>query len=418
MRAAPHTRIAATAAIIAASVSCADARPGPVASDPEAASFPTAIAEDLPTCTSDVGGAPLVEVVAEGLEAPWDLVFLPGGRILVTERAGRIRVIENGVLAEEPWATLDVYAVAEAGLMGIDIAPDFATTGHVFVAATFAEEPGGIVSRVRRRILRALPEGGFLADNRIVRFTESNGRGTAPRFLVEGIPGGQLHVGGALRMGPDGMLWMGTGETSDPELARLIDIRSGKILHMRLDGGLPDNQPFDGYAVYAAGFRNVQGLDWHPVTGTLLAIEHGPTGLTAEDRRIGHDELNSVAPGVGYGWPDEAGRVENPRYRPPLLQWTGAVAPAGIAFWRGDPAWDGDLFVGTLRGRDLYRVHLAPEVLPTCTQPLFAGAYGRIRAVRMGPDGWLYFTTSNRDGRGAPGPADDRLMRMRPAPSQ
>ncbi len=386
----------------------------------DAAAFPTAFAEALPVCTADIGAQPQVEVVATGLEVPWDLAFLPDGRILVTERAGRIRVIRDGQLLADPWATIPALNQAEAGLMGIDIAPDFETSRHVFVAVATQADLGGPIAGIVRRAERALTEeGGYPITTGVLRLHDADGVGVDPVAVIDGIPAGQLHVGGALRFGPDGKLWLGTGDAAEPSLAISMKTRAASILRYNSDGTTPEDGPFAGSPVFARGFRNVQALDWNE--GALFATDHGPTGLLAEDRRTGHDEINRVEAGIAYGWPAEAGRVEAPRYRPPIIQWTEAIAPAGMAFWRGEPAWQGDLFVSGLAGRDLFRIHFDADSLapltPNCIEAVLDGRFGRIRAVRMGPDGWIYLTTSNRDGRGVAGPDDDRVLRVRPAAS-
>lgn len=373
--------------------------------DPAAASLPTAFAEDLPTCDR---ASFSVDTVATGLDVPWDLVFLPDGRVLVTERRGSIRLIRDGVLQPEPWAELDVYQGGEAGLMGIDIEPRYADNRHVFVATT--------VRRGNRQIARALNAvrrffgypGRHAVTSRVVRFTDAGARGKDSLTVVEDIPSGMLHAGGALRFGPDGRLYMGAGDAGVPELAGDPGDFAGSILALT-----PMHQ-----GVLATGLRNVQGLDWHPVDGTLYATDHGPTGMLREGRRTGHDEVNAILPGGDYGWPVETGRAEEPAFRPPRIQWTEAIAPAGLAFWRGDSVWAGDLFVSALAARDLVRIGFDGTGAPACTERLFQGAYGRIRALRAGPDGALWVGTSNRDGRGRPGPADDLLLRITPASGQ
>lgn len=395
-------------------LSCTDPVPVP---EPAAATHPTAVADALPVCATDVGGLPEPETVAEGLEVPWDVAFLPDGRILVTERPGRIRVIRDGILDPEPWAVLDVSAVGEGGLLGIAVPPDFEQSRHVFVAATLRVDGDGLLRAVVRRLRRWFTaEGGYPLNTAVIRLTDRAGRGVEPVAVVAGIPAAQLHVGGALRIGPRGDLWLGTGDALDPALTTARATRTGTILHYERRASVPRYSRRRS-EIYATGLRNVQGIDWDPRDGRLYALDHGPTGLAAEGLRTGMDELNAIQAGVDYGWPLESGRVELPRYRPPLLQWNEAIAPAGFAFWTGDPAWEGDAFVGALAARDLIRIHFDGRT-PMCTQGLLQGRFGRIRAVRMSPDGWLYFTTSNRDGRGLPAAGDDRLLRIRPAPAE
>lgn len=359
---------------------------------------------------SDVGHGPkpldsisvqdlAVEVVASGLEVPWALAFAPDGRIFFTERPGRIRVIERGTLHAEPWAVLDVATRSETGLMGIALAPDFATSGQLYVVGTF--------------------ESGDDLENRVLRFTERNGRGSAPLVMISGLPANNIHAGGALAFGPDGMLYVTAGDAAEPSSAQEVNSLGGKVLRYTPAGGVPSDNPFPGSPVYALGLRNSQGLAWHPVRRDLFATEHGPSGGEREGGRRDHDELNVIQKGSNYGWPIVIG-TEDDRFTPPIAAWTPAIAPNGLAFYTGStiPEWRNNAFVGGLRGEQLRRVVVeeAP-VTPTGwrvtgQEALFEGKYGRIRLVAMGPDGNLYFGTSNRDGRGSPAREDDRIFRV------
>lgn len=353
---------------------------------------------NLPPASPTPGVA--LDTVATGLQVPWDVAFAPDGRIFVTERAGRIRVIENGVLRPEPWAVLQVSRRSETGLMGIALAPDFSTSGHVFVVGAF-------------------PAGEKRAENRVYRLTERDGRGVEPRLVLGGIPAARYHAGAALRFGPDGMLYLTSGDATRPASAQDPASFGGKVLRMRPDGGVPADNPHPGSYEYARGVRNPQGLAWHPA-GALFAPDHGPTRLPREWFRAGRDELNVIVPGANYGWPDAAGDEGGREYVRPLVEWTPAIAPGAMAFYTGEAfPWRGDAFVAALKGRGLMRIVLRPAAggrgwRAVAAEPLFSGTLGRIRAVAMGPDGHLYFTTSNRDGRGDPRPGDDLLLRIVP----
>jgi glucose/arabinose dehydrogenase len=342
-----------------------------------------------------------LDTVASGLSTPWSLDFAPDGRIFVTERPGRIRVIRDGVLLPEPWATLSVAAAGEAGLMGIALSPGFENDRLVYVVGTFSAPDGGLV-------------------NRVLRLTDRDGAGTALQLVVDGIPAARFHAGDAIEFGPDGKLYIATGDAGNPSSAEDRTALGGKILRFNADGSIPDDNPFPGSPVYALGVRNVQGLAWHPLTGDLLATEHGPSGFPNERFRRNADELNVIRAGGNYGWPDVAGRSDNAAYIEPIVEWTPAVAPSGLAIYDGDiTGWRGDAFVGALRGH-LRRVTLARDsAAPTgwrvTEQEELFGVLGRIRAVAMGPDGYLYFSTSNRDGRGRPSSTDDHIFRVRPA---
>ena len=343
-----------------------------------------------------------VEVVAGGLEVPWDLAFAPDGRIFVTERPGRIRMVAAGALVAEPWAELPVEAVGEAGLTAIALAPDFATSGAVLVLGTFRAEDGGL-------------------ENRIVRLEERGGRGAAPRVLVGGLPADRLHAGSALEVGPDGLLYVTTGDTRTPRLAQDPGSLAGKLLRYHPDGRPAPRAGGEG-PVLALGLRNSQGLAWHP-SGALLASEHGPSGFADEGSRTGLDELNLLVPGGNYGWPDAAGPSASGdgRFVDPLATWSPAIAPSGLAVLTDPrfPEWHGHAFLGALRGQHLRRVglELAGGTLRATGEEatLLEGSFGRIRAVVAAPDGTLHLTTSNRDGRGDPAPEDDRILRLVPA---
>ena len=353
------------------------------------------------TATAGAADSPSIslDTVATGLEVPWSLAFAPDGRIFVTERVGRIRLIENGVLREEPWATLSVTSVGESGLMGIALAPDFSTSRHVYVVGTFG------------------PRDELV--NRVVRFVERDGRGVEPVVVIDGMVAAAFHAGNTIAFGPDGMLYVATGDARQPHLAQERGSLAGKILRYRSDGSVPHDNPFPGSPVYALGLRNVQGLSWYPETGDLFATEHGPSGFPNERFRRDRDELNVIRGGGNYGWPEVAGIARDRRFVDPIAEWTPAIAPSGIAVHSGEtPAWQGSVFVAGLRGRQLRRVIIGrtgDDVTPwrlAGEEVLFQGELGRIRAVAMGLDGHLYFTTSNRDGRGTAGTNDDRILRL------
>ncbi|MGH7469981.1 MAG: PQQ-dependent sugar dehydrogenase [Longimicrobiales bacterium] len=341
------------------------------------------------------------ETFVSGLAVPWDLGFLPDGRMLVTERPGRVRVIEGDRLREAPWATLDVVARGEAGLMGIAISPHFATDRFVYVVGTFQVE-GRLV-------------------NRVVRLTDENGFGSAPTVLIDHLPAAEFHAGDAIDFGLDGTLYVATGDAGNPRAASNLTALAGKVLRYRPDGTIPGDNPSPNSPVYALGLRNVQGLTWHPESGRLFAPDHGPSGFPNERFRRNNDELNLIGAGQNYGWPDVTGFERDDRYVLPLATWNPAIAPSGIAIYNGPvAAWRHHAFVGGLRGQQLRRLVLEetrepPGYRVIRQDALFAEQLGRIRAVSMGPDGYLYFTTSNWDGRGTPRPGDDRILRLRPA---
>ena len=395
---------------------------------PEEAAAP-AVNAFLPADTANIwaGEAPpavRLDTVAAGLEVPWALDFAPDGRIFVTERTGRVRVIQNGVLRREPWAELDVHAHyqdwhPESGLMGIALAPDFARTGHVYVVGTFPRQDGP-VRRAWRAVAAKARSGPVLAwENRVYRLTDRGGRGVEPKLVISGIPAYHYHAGSAIAFGPDGMLYLTSGDVTDSGQSQDAESLAGKVLRFRPDGTIPADNPAPGSPVYARGFRNPQGLAWHPRTRELLAVEHGPTAMPHEGGRWGSDELNVVVPGGNYGWPAVAGRGGRAGFIDPVASWRMPIAPSGMAVYTGpESPWSGNLFVGGLRGEQLRRLALEPRPgggwRVAGEQPLLEKRVGRIRAVKMGPDGHLYIATSNRDGRGTPRAGDDFLFRVVP----
>jgi glucose/arabinose dehydrogenase len=310
--------------------------------------------------------------------------------------------MQNGALRPAPWATLQVHAEGEAGLMGIALAPDFATSKHVYVVGTFKVGKGVV--------------------NRVMRLTDRGVAGTEPIVVLDNIPSADYHAGDAVAFGPDGMLYIATGDARNPGNAADPKSLGGKILRLLPGGGIPPDNPTPQSMVYARGLRNVQGLAWD-ASGQLFATEHGPSAFPNERFRANHDELNAIRAGADYGWPRQAGKGGDKGAVQPLVDWTPSIAPSGLAVYSGDefPAWRGSLFVGALKGKRLERVVVerdssAGSGWRVTRRETVVEDMGRIRAVAMGPDGRLYFTTSNLDGRGWPGKGDDRVLRLVPKP--
>lgn len=340
------------------------------------------------------------ETVTTGLYVPWAMAFAPDGRVFVTERPGRIRALTNWKLDAQPWAKVDVVASGETGLMGIALSPSFARDRFVYVAGTFLKNDHLI--------------------NRVIRYTERAGKGADPRVLIDDIPAMEVHAGTAIAFGPDGMLYVATGDAGTPDNAAKTTSLAGKILRYTPEGGIPRDNPFPDSPVFALGVRNVQGLAWDG-NGQLFVTDHGPSGFPDERFRRNHDELNAVSRGRNYGWPAEAGFSDNRSYISPLTDWSPAIAPAGVAIYKGaHQAWRGSAFAAGLRGRQLRRIQLEADRRVASgwravqEEVLFEDQLGRLRAVAMGPDGYIYFTTSNWDGRGSPGKQDDRILRLLP----
>ena len=340
-----------------------------------------------------------VEVVAENLAVPWAIDFAPDGRIFFTERAGDLRVMQNGRLLPEPAISLDT-AGGEGGLLGLALDPNFGENHYIYLYQTYAGPFGGL----------------FGATNKVTRYTESENKLHDEMVLLDGIPGAHVHDGGRIKFGPDGMLYITTGDAADRSLSQDPNSLAGKILRINPDSSIPVDNPFEGSPVFTLGHRNPQGIDWDPASLEMVSSEHGPSGEPVYPS-FGHDEINLIIPGRNYGWPEIVGPATGEGLEEPLLHTgTETWAPSGLTFYDSDnvPEWEGMLFVATLRGGHLRMLDIEDGVLLSSTA-MFEGTFGRIRDAAVGPDGDLYILTSNRDGRGLPALEDDRILRISPA---
>jgi aldose sugar dehydrogenase len=336
------------------------------------------------------------EVVADGLDTPWAIAWLPGGNeALVTERPGRLRLLRDGALLPDPVATVPIADTAEGGLLGLALHPDFA--------------------RNRQFYLYLTTEDGGSPRNQVERWTLSRDAtsATRDRVLLANIPAARFHNGGRIRFGPDGMLYVGTGDGAQPSLSQDRDSLAGKLLRLTPDGEVPPDNPFPGKPLWLLGIRNTQGFDWKD-DDTLYLADHGPSG---EMGRTGHDEVHVTRRGDNLGWPTVYGCQEAEGLAPPSLTWRRAVPPGGAAVYTGDaiPEWKGSLLIGTLGSRHLHRVAFSSENPRQVErhEVYLRDEWGRLREVLMGPDGHLYVTTSNCDGRGTCGPRRDVILRIR-----
>ncbi len=340
-----------------------------------------------------------VEAWIENLRIPWSLIFLPDGRALVSERPGTVRLIKGGKLLQKPYAQINVEHIGEGGLMGLAIPPTFAKKPYLYVMHTYRK--------------------GDKLYNRVIRLKDRGNEGTLDRVIIDNIPGGTKHNGGRIAFGPDGMLYITTGETFDAEIAQDLKSPGGKILRVTPEGSVPHDNPFKGSPVYSYGHRNPQGISWQTGTNKLFESEHGPSG---EFGHFAHDEINIITKGGNYGWPEVIGAPGQKPYIDPIVVWKNTTPPSGMTFYKGDllKHLKGDLFVATLRSESLIRIKLEPKSEKVMRiERWFAsdfreGRYGRIRDVVEGPEGALYFLTNNTDGRGSPGPGDDRIYRIIP----
>ena len=310
------------------------------------------------------------EVIAENLNIPWELVFLPSGDILITERRGRVINISTG----KSYEIEGVNHTGEGGLLGMALHPNFSENNYLYLYFTTSE------------------------DNRIERYRLVGDELIKDKLIFSGIPLDRFHNGGRLAFGPDGYLYVTTGDALDTPLAQNLDSLAGKILRLDAEGSIPKSNP-SKTAVYSYGHRNPQGITWDN-QGRLWATEHGPTSL---------DEINLIEAGKNYGWPDISGdEIAEGKEAPFLHSGYGYTwAPSGLAYW------DNSLFFAGLRGQAIYEVKLNEPAGENLFMH-FAEDFGRIRNIRLGPDNMFYILTNNTDGRGTPRAGDDKLIKINP----
>src|SRR2546428_1060648 len=283
-----------------------------------------------------------VETVVGNLEVPWSIVWAPDGRMIFTERPGRVRVYDNGRLRPQPLFTVpDVEPKGESGLMSIALHPQFASNHLLYLSYAYRADG----QRVR-----------------VVRYRETANGFTERKVIIEDIPAAQFHAGCRLRFGPDGKLYITTGDATERDLAQRLDSIAGKTLRLNDDGSVPRDNPFVGQAnarpeIWTYGNRNGQGIDFQPGTNLLFETEHGPSGF---DGPGGGDEVNILERGKNYGWHVIHHRATQAGMESPLLEYTPACAPASGMFYRGSalPAFKGNFFFGCLVGARIIRVGL------------------------------------------------------------
>jgi glucose/arabinose dehydrogenase len=318
--------------------------------------------------------------VVTDLDAPWDLAIVADERLVVTERdTGRLLEIDPDGGGTAELRTFEVDATGEGGLLGLAVHPDDDTVLYAYLTTA--------------------------GDNRVVRFDLDDDGEAQP--IVTDIPKASIHNGGRIAFGPDGMLYVATGDAADTDLPPDPSSLAGKILRVSPEGEVPDDNPDPGSPIYSLGHRNVQGLAWD-ANGHLWAAELGPDV---------DDEINRIEPGEDHGWPEVTGAPGDDRYvdaafvaQPPEASWSGAVVLHDGAI----PQWEGDLFVAALRGQRLWRFELEDGQIVD-DEELLVERFGRLRTVVVGPDGSLWVLTTNRDGRGSPAEGDDRVIRLGPS---
>ncbi len=334
-------------------------------------------------------------VIAEGLDHPWALSFLPDGRMLVTERSGQLRVISDGVAGEPIEGTPDVYNEGQGGLLDLALAPDFETSGQIYLTFSELAADAGLQRGQGTAVLSAKlvleGDGGRLENSQVIfrmnRFTTTN-----------------RHFGSRVVIGNDGNLFVTLGERGEQDRAQDMTDLAGAIVRIAPDGSVPEDNPKpDGWApeLWSKGHRNPQGATLRD-DGVLFTVEHGARG---------GDEVNMPQPGANYGWPvitygvDYSGvaigeGTEKEGLEQPLHYWDPSISPSGLDFYDGQllPAWQGDLLAGGLSGQLLVRLDMEGDAV-VGEERLFEGQLGRIRDVRVGPDGAIYLLTDEDNGR-------------------
>ncbi|ABS62781.1 glucose sorbosone dehydrogenase [Parvibaculum lavamentivorans DS-1] len=347
-------------------------------------------AGSAPVHAQEAAGSYEIVPIAEGLDHPWSLTFMPDGSILVVELSGNVRIIRGGVLSPDSVAGIpDVYFESQGGLFDLLLDPEFSTNGFVYLSYAH-----GTPGENRTRVARARFDGASLSDVEVI-------------FDAEPAKNTPVHYGGRMLFLPDGTLLVTVGDGFDyREDAQRLDVDFGKVVRINRDGSVPEDNPFIGREgakpeIWTLGHRNAQGIVYDNLSGRVYLHEHGPQG---------GDEINIIEPGKNYGWPvityglDYSGARISPYteyegMEQPLLHWTPSIAPAGFTLYRGSvfPEWDGDLFAGALAAKHLRRVDME-NGQPVGQEELFGELGQRIREVRTGPDGYLYLVTDGENG--------------------
>ena len=321
-----------------------------------------------------------IEVMAKNLEIPWAITFLPSGNLIFTQRPGTLSLLSNGeitTIAQIP----EVKAYGEGGLMGVTLHPDFTNNNYIYLMYTYSSDGNNTL-------------------NRVVRYNYENNILSNKQIIMDEIPGAIYHNGGRIKFGPDGYLYITTGDSRNPSLSQNKDSLAGKILRVTDEGSPAPGNPFNS-RVYSYGHRNPQGITWD-TSGKLYETEHGRSNPT------GYDEVNQIEEGKNYGWPEiEGNETRNGMVTPIANSGLGTWAPGSAAYLNGS------IFFGGLKGEALYELKLNNDK-PILVEHL-KNQFGRIREAVIGPDNMIYITTSNRDGRGDPNQEDDKIIRIDPS---
>ena len=324
-------------------------------------------------------------MVVDGLNNPWEMVFAPNGDIYFSERDGRIWKIESFGEAKVI-QTFPKSGSYEGGTLGLALHPNFEENKKIYVYQTNLE-----LEFFQNKVFSFTVDGDELIDK---------------QTIIDDIPGAPWHDGGRIAFGPDGKLYITTGDAVNPGWSQDLSSLAGKILRINPDGTIPDDNPFDSSSIFSYGHRNPQGIAWSN-DGLLVSSEHGPSG----EMGYGHDEINVIVKGKNYGWPKVVGDSSDDSFVNPIIH-SGQItwAPSGMIYFDSKkiPSLDGKFLVGALRGQHLMVVDVAKDGSLISKEKMFEGEFGRIRTAQIGPDGVLYLLTANGD--------NDKIVRISEAP--
>jgi glucose/arabinose dehydrogenase len=331
--------------------------------------------------------------VISNLYVPWSIVFPTTDSMYIAQRSGEILYYKKSQKQADFYKFSEISATNEEGLMGMVLDPDYPNSPYIYTSLAYEDNNQMFV--------------------KVVRLTDINNQSKDTKILLDKIPAAKFHAGSRLRFGPDQKLYITTGDATNKDIAQDINSLGGKILRMNKDGSIPDDNPFNNSYVYSYGHRNPQGIDFDPISGVLFSTEHGPSLF---DGAAGGDEVNRILPGKDYGWPKVSHTESTPEAIDPLLVFTPAVAPASGVFYTGDkyPSLKSAFLFGGLRGEGIFVVYLDESREKVKSYEKLNINEGRIREIAVSPDGYIYFSTSNRDGRGNPTDKSDHIFRLEP----
>ena len=325
-----------------------------------------------------------IRTIAQNLDVPWAIDIAVDNRIFFTEKPGRLGMIHaNGTLASEPVVNIHTEDIGEAGLRGLALHPNFTQNHLMYVYHTYAKN-GGLY-------------------NKVLMLTEKNNKIVNSKIILDGIPASDSNNGGRIKFGPDGKLYVSTGDSETPELAQNTKSLAGKLLRLNDDGTIPDDNPIPESPVYSYGHRDIQGFAWHPITKKLYASEHGPAG---------NDEVNIIEPGSNYGWPIEVCNHSTSsapiRFEFPEYCFNPEIAPSGLTIAASNKlGYQNDILFTTLRGSHLHHIDLETRI-----QDNVLVGYGRLSDIVEAHDGSLYVLTTNRNAIGIGNANDDHILQI------